>query len=105
VAGAERRSQAAPRRAALESAVGYARLESIAIGPLTVPVDENAAALVPYAGRRFFNYLSLPTCSRPRQNRAAEGQLAIMGTTAPGLSICAPRPSSACIQASRRTPI
>ena len=70
-----------------ESAIGYARLESIAVGPLIVPVDENAAALVPYAGPRFsFDYLSLADvlAGRVKPDRL-KGKLAIVGTTAPGL--------------------
>jgi adenylate cyclase len=76
-----------PLEPRFESAVGYARLESIAVGPLVVPVDENAAALVPYAGPRFsFNYLSLADVLAGRVKlEQLKGKLAIVGTTAPGL--------------------
>jgi adenylate cyclase len=70
-----------------ESAVGYARLEAIDTGPLTIPVDENAAALVPYAGPRFsFSYVSLADVVADRvKPEQLKGKIAIVGTTAPGL--------------------
>jgi adenylate cyclase len=71
-----------------ESALGYARLESLAIGPLLVPVDENAAALVPFAGaRNTFNYLSIADVLAGRVNpEQLRGKLAIVGTTTPALA-------------------
>jgi adenylate cyclase len=76
-----------PLEPRLESILGYARLEALEVGPLTVPVDENGAALVPYAGPRFsFNYLSVADVLagrvRPEQLR---GKIAIVGTTTPTL--------------------
>jgi adenylate cyclase len=62
-------------------------LEWLQVGALSIPVDENAAALVPFRGRRFvFDYLSLADVIagriKPEQLR---GKVALIGTSAPGL--------------------
>ena len=67
---------------------GNTGLEWLTIGRLTIPVDEQAAALVPYAGARTsFPYLSLADVVagrvKPEQLR---GKLALIGTTVPTLS-------------------
>jgi adenylate cyclase len=70
-----------------ESIIGYARLEALDIGPLTIPVDENAMALVPYAGPRFsFDYLSIADVLAGRvKPDQLKDRIAIVGTTTPGL--------------------
>ena len=66
---------------------GYKGMEWLKVGPLTIPVDEQAAALVPYVGRKFsFRYLSLADVLADRvEPEQLAGKLAIIGTTAPGL--------------------
>jgi adenylate cyclase len=63
------------------------RMESLAVGRLDIPVDEHAAALVPYAGRRSsFTYLSLADVLADRvRPEQLKGKLALVGTTALGL--------------------
>ena len=70
-----------------QSAGGYSRLEWLSVGRLTIPVDEQAAALVPYAGRRgTVPYLSLADVLAGRVDAAGlKGKLAIIGASAPGL--------------------
>jgi adenylate cyclase len=67
---------------------GYARLEWLSVGRLTIPVDEHSAALVPYAGARSsFAYLSLADVLAGRvKPEQLKGKLALIGTTAPGLT-------------------
>ena len=69
------------------SAGGYSRLEWLTVGRLTIPVDEQAAALVPYAGRRgTVPYVSLADVLAGRVEAARlKGKLAIIGASAPGL--------------------
>jgi adenylate cyclase len=66
---------------------GYSRLEWLTVGRLTIPVDEQAAALVPYAGRRgTVHYLSLADVLAGRVESARlKGKVAIIGASAPGL--------------------
>ncbi|MEO8143264.1 MAG: adenylate/guanylate cyclase domain-containing protein [Betaproteobacteria bacterium] len=66
---------------------GYGSLEWLKVGPLTIPVDENAAALVPYRGKRFsYLYLSLADVLAGRiKPEQLKGKLAIVGTTVPSL--------------------
>jgi len=67
---------------------GYSRLEWLSLGGrLSVPVDEQAAALVPYAGKRgTFTYLSLADVLADRvKPEQLRGKLAIIGASAPGL--------------------
>ncbi|HUN69354.1 MAG TPA: adenylate/guanylate cyclase domain-containing protein, partial [Burkholderiales bacterium] len=65
----------------------YSGMEWIKVGPYTIPVDEEAAALIPYRGRKStFTYLSLADVLNDRVNpEALRGKIAIVGTTAPGL--------------------
>jgi adenylate cyclase len=67
--------------------VGYGGMEWLKVGSLKVPVDENAATLVPYQGRRFsFLYLSLADVLADRiKPEQLKGKLAIIGTTVPTL--------------------
>jgi len=65
----------------------YAGLEWLKAGPLTIPVDETASALVPYRGPQgSFPYVSLADVfagrTKPEQ---LKGRVALVGTTAPGL--------------------
>ena len=62
-------------------------LETLKVGPFEIPVDENAAALVPYRGRKFsFEYLPLVDVLK---ERVAPGSLrdkiVLVGATAPTL--------------------
>ena len=62
-------------------------LEWLNVGPLEIPVDERAAALVPFRGeKRSFRYVSLADVVK---DRVPPGELskkiALIGTTAPGL--------------------
>jgi adenylate cyclase len=66
---------------------GYGGMEWLQVGPLKIPVDENAAALVPYQGKKFsFLYLSLADVLADRvKPEQLKGKLALIGATAPGL--------------------
>jgi adenylate cyclase len=62
-------------------------LEWLNVGPLEIPVDERAAALVPFRGeKKSFRYVSLADVVK---DRVPPGELkrkiALIGTTAPGL--------------------
>ena len=62
------------------------QLEWLRIGALEIPVDEEAAALVPYRPRGSFRYLSLADVLKDRVDpRELKGKIAILGTTAPTL--------------------
>jgi len=65
----------------------YSGLEWLAVGKLRVPVDENAAALVPFRGdARSFPYLSLVDVFLDRvPAERLRGRIALVGTSAPGL--------------------
>ena len=65
----------------------YGGLEWLKVGPLTIPVDETASALIPYRGHKFsFPYLSLSDVIKDRiVPDALRGKIALIGTTAPGL--------------------
>jgi len=66
---------------------GYSGLEWLKVGPLTIPVDETASALIPYRGGKFsFRYISLADVLSDRLPAGAlKGKIALVGTTAPGL--------------------
>ncbi|MCZ7565290.1 MAG: CHASE2 domain-containing protein [Burkholderiales bacterium] len=65
----------------------YSGLEWLAVGKLRVPVDENAAALIPYRGDvRSFPYLSLIDVYLDRvPPERLRGRITLVGTSAPGL--------------------
>ena len=65
----------------------YAGLEWLKVGPLRIPVDETASALIPYRGKRHsFPYLSLADVIKERVDPAQlRGKIALVGTSAPGL--------------------
>jgi adenylate cyclase len=66
---------------------GYAGLEWLKVGPLTIPVDDTASALVPYRGDKgSFPYVSLADVVYGRvKPEQLKGRIALVGTTAPGL--------------------
>jgi adenylate cyclase len=66
---------------------GYAGLEWIKVGPLSIPVDDAANALIPYrGGKSSFPYLSLGDVIKDRiKPEQLRGKIALVGTTAPGL--------------------
>jgi adenylate cyclase len=66
---------------------GYTGLEWLQVGPLAIPVDETASALIPYRGRqKSFAYVSLADVLAERVPlERLKGKIALVGTTAPGL--------------------
>ncbi len=69
---------------------GYAEggsLEWLTVGPLKIPVDETAAALIPYRGKKgSFPYIPLADVVKDRvQPAALAGKIAVVGASAPGL--------------------
>jgi adenylate cyclase len=66
---------------------GYNTLEWLQVGPYTIPVDEHAAALIPFRGGKFaFEYVSLADVVKDRVPPGAlKGRIALVGTSAPGL--------------------
>jgi adenylate cyclase len=62
-------------------------LEWLDVGGVTIPVDENAAVLIPYRGeKRSFPYVSLADVLRERIDpERLRGKIALVGTTAPAL--------------------
>lgn len=74
-----------------ESDDGYGGLEWIEIGNrhrnLTIPVDRNAAALIPYRGPQgSFRYLSaVDVLNKALPHEALQGKIVIVGTSSPGL--------------------
>jgi adenylate cyclase len=65
----------------------YGRMEWIRVGPYTIPVDDEAAALIPFRGPKgTFDYVSLTDVLHDRvKPEQLRGKIAIIGTTAPGL--------------------
>jgi adenylate cyclase len=66
---------------------GYGGLEWLKVGPLSIPVDDAASALIPYRGGKFsFPYISLADVLKDRVDpKLLKGKIALVGTTAPGL--------------------
>jgi adenylate cyclase len=66
---------------------GYAGLEWIKVGPLTIPVDDTASALIPYRGKRLsYPYISLADVIKERiKPEQLKGKIALVGASAPGL--------------------
>ena len=62
-------------------------LEWLSVGPLTIPVDENGAALVPYRGPKgSFRYVPLADVVKDRAAPdALRGKIVLIGATAPAL--------------------
>ncbi|MGA0032950.1 MAG: CHASE2 domain-containing protein [Burkholderiales bacterium] len=69
------------------ASTNYSGLEWIKTGPFEIPVDDVAAALVPYrGGRGSFRYYSLVDVLNERVPfEELKGKIALVGTTAPGL--------------------
>lgn len=69
------------------STTDYSGLEWIKTGPFNIPVDDQAAALVPYRGAKgSFRYFSLADVFTEKVPVAAlRGKIVLIGTTAPGL--------------------
>lgn len=65
----------------------YSAMEWLRVGPYTIPVDDQVAALIPYRGAKgTFDYISLTDVLHDRVEPALlQGKIAIVGTTAPGL--------------------
>jgi adenylate cyclase len=65
----------------------YGGLEWLDVGPLRIPVDDSASALVPYRGpEHSFTYLSLADVLFDRvKPEPLRGKIALIGATAPGL--------------------
>ena len=65
----------------------YSGLEWLKVGPVTIPVDENVAAFIPYRGKRgSFKYISLADVYFDKVPKSdLNGKIALIGTTAPGL--------------------
>jgi adenylate cyclase len=66
---------------------GYAGLEWLKVGPLTIPVDDTASALIPYRGKqKSYPYISLADVLKDRVDpEKLKGRIAIVGASAPGL--------------------
>ena len=65
----------------------YSGLEWLKVGPVTIPVDENVSAFIPYRGKRgSFKYISLADVYFDKVPKdELRGKIALIGTTAPGL--------------------
>ena len=65
----------------------HAELEWLRVGPLSIPVDRGAAALVPYRGGRYsFPYISLADVAKDRVTpERLKGKIALVGASAPTL--------------------
>ena len=81
---AKRLGGAAP---AVQPVYHEADLEGLTVGPLAIPVDESAAALVPYRGPSgSFRYLPLADVVKDRVPvDALKGRIVLVGATAPAL--------------------
>ncbi|MGH8622185.1 MAG: CHASE2 domain-containing protein, partial [Burkholderiales bacterium] len=66
---------------------GYPDLEWLQVGPLRIPVDNEAAALVPYRGKQgSFRYYSIVDVLNERIDTGElKGKIVLVGSTAPGL--------------------
>jgi len=65
---------------------GYNTLEWLQVGPYTIPVDQHAAALIPYRRKGAFEYVSLADVVKDRVAPGSlKGRIALVGTTAPAL--------------------
>lgn len=66
---------------------GYSGLENLKVGPIRIPVDETASALIPYRGGKFsYPYIPLADIIKERvKPEMLKGKIALVGTTAPGL--------------------
>jgi adenylate cyclase len=69
------------------AAMEWLELKGGTEAPLTIPVDENAATLIPYrGGQGSFRYISITDVLKDKvPKELLAGRIAIVGTTAPGL--------------------
>jgi adenylate cyclase len=65
----------------------YGGMEWVKVGPFSIPVDSQAAVLIPFQGPKgAFNYVSIADILGDRvKPEQMKGKIAIVGTTAPGL--------------------
>jgi adenylate cyclase len=72
----------------VEPRFGERRLESIRVGPREIPVDNHAAALIPYrSGKAGFQYVSAVDVLKNRvEPGSLKGKVVLIGTSAPGLA-------------------
>jgi adenylate cyclase len=70
-----------------DSAAGYVALESLIIGDMVIPVDDQSAVLIPYRGPQgSFPYLSVTDVLNKRMPvEDLQDTIVLLGTTAPGL--------------------
>ena len=70
-----------------QAALAAAAPEWLTVGPLRIPVDDQAAALVPYRGEKHsFPYISLADVVKDRvQPAALQGKIVLVGASAHGL--------------------
>jgi adenylate cyclase len=73
------------------------QLESLKVGPFEIPIDENAAALIPYRnGKPSFQYLSLVDVLKDRiPPGSLKDKIVLVGTSASGLEDLRSTPVSA----------
>lgn len=66
---------------------GYASVERLQVGPLSIPLDAGGNALVPYRGRAYsFPYLSaVDVLNGKAPAEQLQGRIVLLGTSAPGL--------------------
>lgn len=66
---------------------GYASLERIQVGPLSIPVDAGGNALIPFRGKAYsFPYISAADVfSGKAAAEQLRGRIVLLGTSAPGL--------------------
>jgi adenylate cyclase len=66
---------------------GYQTMEWLDVGTVRIPVDENAATLIPFRGHEgSFRYYSIADVLADRiKPEQLKGRIALVGTTAPGL--------------------
>jgi len=66
---------------------GYPDLEWLQVGPIRIPVDDEATALVPFRGHKgSFRYFSIVDVLNEKIEPAElKGKIVLVGTTAPGL--------------------
>ena len=76
-----------PGFASSGSSSGYSGLEWLKVGPVTIPVDDNVSALIPFRGARgSFKYISLADVYFDKLPKdEIRGKIALIGTSAPGL--------------------
>jgi adenylate cyclase len=69
------------------SSADYQALEWLEVGPLRIPLDDTASALVPYRGRqgsyRYFSIVDVMSDLVPTEE--LKGKIVLVGTSAPGL--------------------